>query len=410
MALATRADRLRFAVPVVLFGALVCDPALAGDSLTRSGVVIDKRPVVDSAHWTITETSATWNTDGFTGKYTWSIPSSIPAGGANASLTVTSTDKSGGRYNGVISATADMTIEGTARAEALADKNGGQATASDTANFELVPGSYCETCTPSVTVFVQDGPHVTFQYKVDAPPCSVVARFSAEGAADDPNCKLGKLPVGKKVTVDQPEPGKAKNISPTAIPPETYNLILEILAEQEAERLAAALAAKFGATEAKDLIAGCFVVVQGGFEEEDPPTFDWFGNIVSRKVTISSEGKTAIFNACARLLLSPSPPAPPAGRARVAATGCHVITVPVFEKGTKVTKRRRKQARAAILEQVKPSCDDKRKGFTASLKARGKGATLSGATRKSIGAPLTRLSDTPANGRRASVRWKAVKR
>ena len=408
MALPARAARL--AVLVVSFAALVCDPALAADSLKQSGVVIDKRPVVDAAHWSISESSATWDTPGYTGKYTWSIPSSIPAAGANASLTVTSTDKSGGRYNGVISATADMTIEGTAQAQALADKNGGQATASDTATFKLVPGSYSDTATPSVTVFVQDGPHVTFQYKVDAPPCSVAARFSAEGAADDPNCKLGKLPIGKQVGVDTPEPGKAKNVSPTAIPPETYNLILEILAEQEAERLAAALAAKFGATEAKDLIAGCFVVVQGGFAEDDPPTFDWFGNIINRNVKISSEGKTAIFNACARLLLSPSPPAPPADRARVAATGCHVITVPVFEKGTKVTKRRRKQARAAILEQVKPSCDDKQKGFTASLKARGKGATLNRVTGKNIGAPLTRLSNTPANGRRTSVRWKAVKR
>ena len=408
MALATRADRLRFAVLVGLFGALVCHPALAGDSLTRSGVVIDKRPVVDSGHWTITETSATWNTDGFTGKYTWSIPSSIPAAGANASLTVTSTDKSGGRYNGVISATADMTIEGTARAEALADKNGGQATASDTANFKLVPGSYCDTCTPSVTVFVQDGPHVTFQYKVDQPPCSVAARFSAEGAADDPNCKLGKLPVNKKVTVDSPEPGKTKNISPRAIPPETYDLILTILAEQEGERLAAALTAKFGAKAAHDLIAGCFVVAQGGFEE-DKQQLDRFGEIETKKVT-SREGKLALYNACARLLLSGSPPAPPARRARVAATGCRVITVPVFEKGTKVTKRRRKQARAAILDQVKPSCDDKRQGFTASLKARGKGATLSRAARKSIGAPLARFSNTPADGQRTSVRWKAVKR
>jgi hypothetical protein len=400
MALPTRADRLRLALLVVLFGALVCDPALAADSLRQSGVVIDKSPVVDDANWTITETSATWDTQSFTGKYTWSIPSSIPADGANASLTVTSTDKSGGRYNGVISLSGAIPVEGgPARAEALADKNGGQATASDTANFRLVPGSYCDTCTPSVTVFVQDGPQVTFQYKVAAPPCSVAARFSAEGAADDPNCKLGKLPIGKRVTVDQPEPGKTKNISPRAIPPETYNLILEILAEQEAERLVAALAAKLGSGEgAFQALKGCYILTSGPFEKYDIDT-DLF---------VSKTAAAAITIACARVLLSASPPA--SASARPAARRCHVTLVPLFEKGTKVTKRRRRQAKAAIEERVKASCDAKRKGFAASLKARGKGATLNRVTGKNIGAPLARLSDTPANGRRVSVQWRARRR
>jgi hypothetical protein len=237
------------------------------------------------------------------------------------------------------------------------------------------------------------------------PPHCGAASFLADAAAE--GCDLGSLPIGKRVTVDSPKPGKTKDISPREIP-ELNRLILEILAEQEAERLAAALAAKFGAKEAHGLIAGCFVVAQGGFEEEHIQ-FDKNGLIETKKV-LSREGMVAIYNACARLLLSPEPPASAARRARVAATGCRVIVVPVFEKGTKVTKRRRKQARAAILEQVKPSCDDKRKGFTASLKARGKGATLNRVTGKNIGAPLARLSDTPANGRRVSVRWTAARR
>lgn len=407
MALPARANRLRLAVLVVSFAALVCDPALAGDALTQSGVVIDKRPVVDSAHWQISETSATWDTAGFTGKYTWSIPSSIPAAGANASLTVTSTDKSGGRYNGVISATADMTIEGTPRAEALADKNGGQATASDTASFQLVPGSYCDTCTPSVTVFVQDGPHVTFQYKVAAPPCSVAARFSAEGAAEDPSCQLGKLPVNKTVNVDVPEPGKTTNISPRRIPPGTDGLdwAIKLLKEAEAEEeakareeaknLATALAAKFGAEKAQNLIGWCVVVHAPPLEIE--LTWDESAAI-----------NAALYKACARVLLGAEAPKP--ASARAAARRCQVTVVPLFKKGTKVTKRRRKQAVAAIEERVKASCDAKRTGFVASLKARGKGATLNQVTGSKIGAPLARLSDTPANGLRASVRWKAVRR
>ena len=149
-------------------------------------------------------------------------------------------------------------------------------------------------------------------------------------------------------------------------------------------------------------------MAQAQSRHDDRPGHRTMERTVTTKKVISHEGNVAIYNACARLLLSAGPPA--ARRARVAATGCRVITVPLFEKGTKVTKRRRKQARAAILEQVKPSCDDKRKGFTASLKARGKGATLNDVTGKNIGAPLTRVSDTPANGQRASVRWKAARR
>ena len=382
------------AVVALSLGVLACEPALAADSLKQTGVVIDRRGVVDPGHWTISETAATWDTPSFTGRYTWSIPSSIPASGANASLSVTSTDKSGGRYNGVIGASADMTIEGTAQAQALADKNGGTATASATAQFRLVPGSHCDTCTPTVTVAVQDGPKVTFQYSVATPPCSVAARFSQAQGND---CKLGKLPVGKKVTVAQPGPGETTNISPTAIPPETYELILEILAEQEGERLAAALTAKVGgAKKAHDAIHGCVLITQSAFEEHE----------FEREARLTREGQTALFNACARLLLSGMP----STGARPAASGCRATVAPLFKKGSRVTKRRRRQAVAAIRERVRASCRRRPKGIAVTLRARGRRATLNRVTGRRIGAPLARASTTPANGRRATVLWKARRR
>ena len=338
------------------------------------------------------------------------MPTTIPGAGTSVNVSVAATT-SKNEFGQHVRFVPSMTISGGlvkgGSVTLSADSN------SETAPSKTTPGTVELTTgngTFAVTVQMSDGPKYTYTYRDEEPPppCSVAARFSAEGDAAAENCQLGKLPVNKNVKVNSPEPGKTTNISPTAIPPETYKLILEILAEQEAERLAAALAAKFGAKEANDLIAGCFFVIQGGFEEEVTVGYD-LDNLTTKKVT-SREGKVAIYNACARLLLSGGTPAQAPRGADVAATGCRVITVPVFERGTKVTKRRRKQARAAILEQVKPSCDDKRKGFTASLNARGKGATLNDATGRNIGAPLARMSDTPANGRRVSVRWTARKR
>jgi len=205
--------------------------------------------------------------------------------------------------------------------------------------------------------------------------------------------------MGKRVNVDQPEPGKTKNISPREIPAETYGLILEILAEQEGERLAAALTAKVGgAKQAHDAIHGCVLMTQSAFEHRE---FD------QREATITREGQVALFNACARLLLSQTTPTP---RARPAASGCHATVIPLFKKGAKVTKRRRTRAVKAIKRRIQASCRRKAKGMTVSLKARGKGAKLRSAIGRHVGAPLARKSNTPANGRRASVRWRALRR
>ena len=169
---------LALALATVLAGGVFANDddrptARAAAALTLKQTTVDKRPVseggpvVDSAHWTITESAAQWDTDGFRGTYAWTIPSSIPAGGAQGNVRVQSTDKSGGRYNGVISATSGMIQGGSARAEALADKNGGTPTATDSQNFELDPDACGSSCT--VIVSVQDGPVITYRYEVD--PC-----------------------------------------------------------------------------------------------------------------------------------------------------------------------------------------------------------------------------------------------
>ena len=154
--------------------------AAAGDALKLKQVTIDKSGMIDDANWTVSESSATWDTAGFRGEYTWTIPSSIPAAGASGTIRVTATDKSGGRYNGVIEAFGPLVETGTARAEALADKNGGQATVTDTESFKLI-GNSCSPCT--VTVGVQDGPKVTFRYEADPCPGGRVSPARAHTSA-----------------------------------------------------------------------------------------------------------------------------------------------------------------------------------------------------------------------------------
>ena len=142
--------------------------ARAAAALRVTQVTIDKTGMVDSAHWTVSESAARWDTTGFTGDYSWTIPSSIPAGGAQGTIKVTATDKSGGRYNGSIGASGGIIEGGSAQAQALADKNGGTPTATASKSFELVPDSCGSSCT--VIVGVQDGPVVTFRFEADVCP------------------------------------------------------------------------------------------------------------------------------------------------------------------------------------------------------------------------------------------------
>ena len=142
--------------------------ARAAAALRLTQTTIDKTKMVDAAHWTVTESAAQWDTEGFRGTYAWTIPSSIPAGGAQGNIRVVATDKSGGRYNGSIGAAGSIIEGGSAQAQALADKNGGTPSASASKDFKLVPDSCGSSCT--VEVGVQDGPIITFRFEADVCP------------------------------------------------------------------------------------------------------------------------------------------------------------------------------------------------------------------------------------------------
>ena len=177
---------LALASATVLAGGVLAEDdsgptARAAAALKLKQTTIDKTGMVDSAHWTVTESAAQWDTEGFRGTYAWTIPSSIPAGGAQGNIRVTATDKSGGRYNGVIGASGSIIEGGSAQAQALADKNGGQPSVTASTNFKLVPDSCGSSCT--VVVGVQDGPTVTFRYEADPCPGGTVSPARAHTSA-----------------------------------------------------------------------------------------------------------------------------------------------------------------------------------------------------------------------------------
>jgi hypothetical protein len=193
--------------------------AAAGDALQLTGTVIDRRGLVLPEKWTtINESFAVWDTDGWKGEYAYQIPSSIPPGGAQASLAVRATDKTGGRFAPKLDLTGNIAVVGgPAEATALADKNAGKETDSGTASFTLVPGSYCDTCAVSVTVNIQDGPHITFQYKVvpKAKPCPGGGKAAFAAATGPLICNE-----------DEPGPGQSIIVSSSKIGPKDNKVIV----------------------------------------------------------------------------------------------------------------------------------------------------------------------------------------
>ena len=190
---------------------------------------------------------------------------------------------------------------------------------------------------------------------------------------------------------------KTKDISPKARRPagEVQAVILEILAEQEAERMVAAIAAKFEAKERRP-ISGCFVVMGGSR-----------GSLADRVPSEVSNGaalpsSTPAHGCCYR----PKPARRPAGTARRGRLqgGHHGARL---RKGNKVTKRMRKRDGAAIRERVKASCEASGRGSPAvALNARRKGATMNERDRPT--APAQRRAGRAPRGRPLSAARSAL--
>jgi hypothetical protein len=213
---------------------------------------------------------------------------------------------------------------------------------------------------------------------------------------------------GEPEPMPAPAPGKTADITPENLPRETWQLILEILQEeqdQEATDLAAAIAAKLKEPGAKETYAGCLTfadAVEIGREE----TVSYGDHENTRDAVLSK--------ACGEFLLRQKFTANNRrSSARTAADGCAAVFVPAFPRGTKVTRKRRARARDAARRQLRLSCRTTSAGvLKVAVKARRQNATLNrllGRRVRSRVARLARRGTTPS-GKRLGVRWQARRR
>jgi hypothetical protein len=332
--------------------------ASAGDSLQLVGTPqIDRTGILLPDKWTsITGSGATWNTDGWLGEYSWNIPSSIPPGGAPASVTVTATDKTGGRFNGVIGAGGNLFIEGgPAVAEALADKVAGPATKSATKSFKLVPGSYCDGCAISVTVGIQDGPRITFNYKVvpKSKPCPDRKRITLAQARGPLVCNT-----------DEPDPGEAIKLSSPTLDPKDKQVKVDVGSSAgnlngttivgEAERKQAR-AEKIG-----EAVAACYFIGTAAFDyPRETITEALLDMVNSGQISLefrdTPTGRLKICIALARKLVEP---AGNTAVAHAAARGCNarrIAITPLVRKGRIVGLKPAKSQRPS-RSSVRYSC------------------------------------------------------
>jgi hypothetical protein len=228
------------------------------------------------------------------------------------------------------------------------------------------------------------------------------------GASAYAALKYCPLPWGGGWPVAAPAPRKTADISPEPMPPNTIELILEILQEEqdrEATELAAAIAVKLKEPGGLDTYYGCLLFA------------DVFSDgIGSQGVSYddSANQRDAALNAaCGKFILGQKFGANRRSSARIAAEGCSAVFVPAFRKGTKVTKKRRARARAAARRQLRPSCKTTSAGvMRIAVKSRGGKPTLNRLLGKRVGSKVARLPHrgTTPTGKRLGVRWQSVKR
>jgi hypothetical protein len=162
--LAQRVAAIATASAVLLVPAWAAPAGAA--SLEFVNTEVDRTGILFPELWQVTDDSAILDTDLYKHEHYWTIPRSIPAGGADASATTVATDKSGGRVS------AKTTLFGSIVAQPIevvanADLTNGPATATDTKTTRLAP-------TGSGPQFViarsQDGPDVRFNFRLIPDP------------------------------------------------------------------------------------------------------------------------------------------------------------------------------------------------------------------------------------------------
>ena len=345
--------------------------------------------------WTsITGSGATWDPDGWRGEFRWTIPSSIPPGGANASLSVTATDKTGGRFNAVMGVSGNLFIgNGPAVVEALADKVAGPATKEASKSFRLVPGSYCDGCPVSVTVGIQDGPRITFNYKVvpKRKPCPGRGAVTVAQAKGPLICNTA-----------EPDPGEAGKLSSPALGARDKDLKVNVSSSagnlsgttivSEAD-VKATRADRIGAA-----VAGCYLIGSDAFDYPKATIRQALLDLVnSGQINLDyvdrPAGRLKICIALARKLVGSADQEPPVPTA--AARGCDTLRIafaPRVRRGRIVGLKLAKSQRPSGSS-VRYSCAAGRGGSVTLTARRRQG--LRAAVGKRLDLGVVRAPDAP---------------
>jgi hypothetical protein len=139
--------------------------------LELANIEIDRTAMLFPELWAITESSARLDTPLYSHEHTWTVPRTIPPSGATATVTTTATDKTGGSVAALTTLFGYINVDGGTAlgVPAYADAAAGQPSVTVTKSATLTPRGGGPVF---VTVRVQDGPDVRFNYTQVTGPAS----------------------------------------------------------------------------------------------------------------------------------------------------------------------------------------------------------------------------------------------
>jgi hypothetical protein len=378
-------------------GACLPGTALAaGDSLQLVGQPqIDRKGILLPASWiSITGSAAVWDTPGWRGDYRWSIPDAIPPGGADATLSVKATDKVGGRFYPVIGVSGNVFIEGgDGIVTAGADLNAGKPTAEGNGTFKLVPGSYCDTCPITVTVGIQDGPRITFNYKVVPKPRGKPCKAGAI-------TRIAQFNGPLLCYTDEPAPGKTGRVTSSVLEPKAKALTADVTSSAGSlggtTIVGEAEAIRRRADRIGTVVAACYLIGPDVFDYPPDHITEAVHKLIDRGEFNRSgtpSGRLRNCIALAKILVEPEGPEGPAG---AAAAGCRVRRIALA--GPKLAKSQRPSSGS-----VRYRCARVRGGLKLTVK-RSQG--LRSAIGKKLDLGVVRSPTAPASGSTLSFRFR----
>jgi hypothetical protein len=254
---------------VVGLAALLPGSAMAaGDSLQLVGAPqVDRTGSLFPERWVVTATSASLDDPGYRAEFSWSVPAAIPPSGANATLTVKATDKSGGGLTTGMGLNGNVPIEGgDGTVYASANKNAGRPTATATKTYRLVPSTYCDNCPIAVIIGPQSGPRITFTYRVVPKPQGKPCRRGTVAS-------VAQLDKPVLCHTAEPAPGKAAKVSSPTLDAQDKQLKVDVTSSAGGTSgttfVGVGEARKASADRIGEAVAACYLL---GAEVFDYPT------------------------------------------------------------------------------------------------------------------------------------------